>query len=94
MTSGHCPGLTSNCPKLLIYLRAWFMSSPSRMSIVKEKAFQMDCVPSLGGKWNLRSAIGNKAFRVYPFLGRALLRFSLKYGSFSLPSLMTEGAKR
>ena len=35
------------------------------------------------------SAVGSKLSRVSEFLGRALLRFSIKYGSFSLPYLKT-----
>ena len=44
--------------------------------------------PLLGATWTLRTARRSKC---HEFLGRALLRFSLKYGSFSPSSLKTGG---
>ena len=51
------------CPRLIIYLRAWFMSSPSRMAVVRQ-----GLRPLLGVTWTLRSAIGSKLVQGSSFL--------------------------
>ena len=50
------------CPRLIIYLRAWFMSLSSRMSLVSKGHFKWNGLSLrslLGAAWTLKSTIGS-----------------------------------